>query len=211
VIVQGRLSHAPARRTAQQPLQLPRRRASYRQRALRAAERAFLRHDQRLDLRRGDRRGTGHAEQLLHAPAHPIHPPRQASPELSRPLIAERDRQIDLGDERAQLAQVRLMAAQIRLPRRRRLVARIQHRRGLLDVALGRVGPAHPPEREVRLDREREPREPSQPLTLVGHREKRIRHGVHPVQAGPCLPATHEDVLMDVAQRKRGHGRTSST
>ncbi len=55
----------------------------------------------------------------------------------------------------------------------------------LLGVALGRVGAAHPPQREVGLDREREPRQPPQPLALVGRRQERIGDRVHPEQRRP--------------------------
>ena len=51
-----------------------------------------------------------------------------------------------------------------------------------------RIGAAHAPEREVGLDREREPRQPPQPIALVRRRQERIRDRL---QAGTAPRAPH--------------------
>ena len=204
VIVQHRLTETAARRAAKQPLQLTHRRPPRRQARLDAAERPLLRGDQGVDLGAGDRHRVRDPEDALDPPTCAIEPGRRA-------LRWKRDRDVDLGRERAQLAQVRRVPLQVGPPRRRRLMARVEQAQRPLRVAVGRVGAADPIQREVGLDREREAGEPPQPLALVRGRQERIGDRVHAKQRGARIAVADEDVLVRVAQGEPSHGRTSST
>ena len=211
VRVDDRLADTAARRAAQQPLKLTRRRPPHRQRPARALIGAFLGGDQRLQLGAGDRRHATNPERVLQPPARAIHAAHQAGAQPRGALGLQRDRHVHLRDERAQLAQMRLVACQVRAPRRRILVACVEHPSRLLDVPVGRVGASDPPQREVRLDREREARQPPEPLALVRGGHERIRHARHPIQRRPRVPVPDEDVLVHEPQRKATHRPTSRT
>ena len=106
---------------------------------------------------------------------------------------------------------MRLVPVQIRAIGRRRLLAVVEQRHALLGVAVGRVLATHAPQREVSLDREREARQPAQPVALVRRCQERIGDRVDAEQRGPRVALADEDVLVRVAQREARHGRTSRT
>ncbi len=211
VLVEPGLGDTTARRPSQQPLHLPRTRPPRRHARGDAAQHPLLLGLQRLELARGQRHRRGHAEQLLHAPARTVGRPQHPRTPAGRPLAAQLHRQVNLGRERAQLPQMRLVPLQIGAPRLRRLAARVQQPLGVLDIALRRIGTGRPPQREVRLHGERQPRQPTEPLALLRDRHERIRDRLQPVQRRPLGAAPDQHVLMQVAQRKATHRCTSIT
>ena len=124
---------------------------------------------------------------------------------------SQRDRQVDLGHERAQLAQMRLVPVQVRPPRRRRLRARVEQRLAPARRS-ARPGRRGTPATARSRPRPRTRTAPAaEPVALVRRRQERIGHRVHAEQRRPRVAVADEDVLVRVAQREPAHGRTSST
>ena len=159
---------------------------------------------QGLQLGARDRPRRADARDLLQPPAGAVERPQ---PPLRR--RAQRDRHVGLRQVGLQLREPGSVAAQVAAPALGVGVLGVGSARQLVGVALGRVGAADPPQREVGAGQLGEALEAAQQRPLLRGARQRVGEGPGAVERRGLPAGADQQVRARVAQRE-AHPRTSS-